>query len=181
MTLSDLASIATVISSITVLGSIIYLALQVRQNTLAHHLAAHQHQQNFLDKFLTLLADPDVASAYLRASKGDPDLTEREFVQFTALMRILFVGVSEQYWHESHGVLDGASFTNLFEGIRARLDDPGTRAVWDVSQKLLIPEFCERVNAMLAEAPPGASRPLFELWKESLSKHRVENTARGGT
>lgn len=42
MSLSDLASIGSFVSGVAVLASLIYLALQVRQNTHAHRVTAHQ-------------------------------------------------------------------------------------------------------------------------------------------
>jgi hypothetical protein len=70
MTLSDLASVATVISGVAVLGSLIYLGLQTRQNT--RHIKALLWQ-GAADRGVSLnlaLADADLVKAFIARNGG---------------------------------------------------------------------------------------------------------------
>jgi hypothetical protein len=72
MTLSDLASIATVISSIAVLASLIYLALQTRQNVRHTKALLWQSASERTMALCLGMADPELAKPFLAASETEP-------------------------------------------------------------------------------------------------------------
>ncbi|HEY4115756.1 MAG TPA: hypothetical protein VGM17_16995 [Rhizomicrobium sp.] len=89
MTLSDFASIATVISGVAVLGSLIYLSLQTRQNT--KHIQALLWQ-GAADRGVNMnltMADEDLTAAFISGNGATPTpdaIAKRQFqLQCTAL------------------------------------------------------------------------------------------------
>src|SRR5215469_17016584 len=87
MTLSDLASIGSFVSGIAVLVSLVYLAIQVRQNTRnlrAQTAVSHYQMVAHLDE---MVADPRYLDAFDKGTRGDRNLNRDEFLQFACLMR----------------------------------------------------------------------------------------------
>ena len=81
MTLSDLASIGSLISGVAVLISLIYLALQVRQSdrnqrTLLQQTASTRNAQGS-----ARLTEPHLAELYAKAVHNDTNFTTAQVVQ----------------------------------------------------------------------------------------------------
>ncbi len=98
MTLSDLASIGSFISGIAVLVSLVYLAIQIRQSTRAQRAMGHQNRHDFAQQFLLKLSEEPTAAIFLRGAAGSADLTPTEALQYNALMRYWFLGISGVFW-----------------------------------------------------------------------------------
>lgn len=89
MTLSDFASIATVISGVAVLVSLIYLSLQTRQNTRHTRALLWQGAAERGVNLSLALADEKLAAAFIKQNGETPTpdaIAERQFsLQCTAL------------------------------------------------------------------------------------------------
>ena len=172
MTLSDLASIGSFISGIAVLISLVYLTLQIRQNTLAHRASAHQSRTNFLKDHMHLLADPGMASVYVRGMIGDPNLSAVELSQFFSVMRSWCIGMSEIVWAHDHGVLDDETFETSAKAVSLMFAQPGPRAFWDVYRHTATPAFTRLVLRALSEAPQSPAATLeasVDRWRSILA------------
>ena len=78
MSLSDLASLGSVVSGFAVLISLIYLALQVRQTERNQQISIrHSRVSRTVDLHMAL-ADPIVAVAWLHGLGTPPELTQTE-------------------------------------------------------------------------------------------------------
>lgn len=134
MTLADAASLAQIASAILVVPSLIYLALQIRQNTeQARANAGHQYLETNKDLNLALIANKQAASVYRRGTFDFNALDDDEKTQF-----FFFTG---QYYQ---------AFSNMHDLWRRRLL-PDT--AWHPVRKHLI--------SMMAM--PG-TRHVFESW-----------------
>jgi len=175
LTLSDLASIGSFISGIAVLISLVYLTLQIRQNTLAHRASAHQSRTNFLKDHMHLIADPGMASVYVRGITGDPNLSAVELSQFFSVMRSWCIGMSEIVWAHDHGVLDNETFEASAKAVTLMFAQPGPRAFWVVYQQTATPAFTRLVLRALSEAPQGPAATLeasVDRWRSILAAQK---------
>jgi hypothetical protein len=168
MSLSDLASIGSFVSGVAVLASLIYLALQVRQNTHAHRVTAHQDRLTFLRDFLGRIADPSVAAVYLRGLSADGALTEVEFTRYRALMHSWFLGMAEIVWLHERGVLDEDRFAGSMEALRGYLSFPGCRAVWPIIKPVMPVTFQGLVEKIIAGTQERSAHAAFETWQSAV-------------
>ncbi len=178
MTLSDLASLGSFVSGIAVLVSLIYLALQIRQNTRTQRVTAHQNRQDFAQQFLLKLSEEPTAAVFLRGAAGSPDLTPAEFLQFNALMRYWFLGNSGVIWLRDNGMSDHDSITDIVAVLRNRLRDPGCRAAWEVSKHMFLPSFQALVEKINAEPQAASDVKEFDVWKAALAGQGTVPTER---
>jgi len=169
MSLSDLASIGSFVSGLAVLISLLYLSLQVRQNTHVHHANAHQARLNFVKEFLGRLTEFSTASIFLRGSEGDLRVTEVEFLQYRSLMHSWFLGMAEIVWLHERGVLDEDRFAGSMEALRANLSAPGCRAVWTVIKPLMPAPFRMIVERTIAQTDVASVHAAFEGWRLALA------------
>src|SRR5215469_5164197 len=107
MTLSDLASVATVISSLAVLASLIYLAQQTRQNT-KHTRALIQQGRNqyVMDTSLISVTDPAVNDLLVRGDAGDPTLTPTQAAAYLQFVGAQLSTAEDAFYQHKDGLID---------------------------------------------------------------------------
>ena len=168
VSLSDVASIGSLVSGAAVLVSLIYLGLQVRQNTHVHRASAHQARLDFVMEFLDGQTDPSLAPVFLRGLEGDPTMTEVEFTRFRAFMHRWFLGMAEIVWMHERGVLDDDRYAGSLEALRGYLGFPGCRAVWQVVKPVMPAPFRILVETTIADTDVASVHSVFNAWRSAL-------------
>jgi hypothetical protein len=139
MTLSDLASIGTLVSGVAVLISLIYLAMQVRQNTASLQRAEANETQNQASVFRSSIVDNrDVAELWATGLKADGLLDEVDELRFQTL-------VTEQLWwsyhlwdREQRGIMPKGSWNTMSPWLMATLTSGRGAKFW-ASHKSVTP------------------------------------------
>jgi hypothetical protein len=163
MTLSDLASIATVISSVAVLGSLIYLAQQTRQNV--RHMRALLWQ-GASERTIALclgMADSELAKPYLAANSVEPtpEAVSRHQVylqHFAILMQFV-----EMLSQSEDGLLSEERFNFVRAQIVAQMAvSPGQLAFMEENLNLVAPnsKFRRLLQEVVGEAKARAASGL---------------------
>ena len=149
--MEDLAILSQLLSSLAVLGTLIYLGIEIRQNTAAQRAATRLGLQNAAMSEMHKLVDhPDI---YLCLDKTAP-LTPEEaaglnswLVAFTRHMEYAWLqdksGAAERYvWQAERRVL-----RNVLGARRSRM--------WwqEIGRHVRSPEFASEVDAALESAP----------------------------
>jgi hypothetical protein len=167
MTLSQLANIGELLGGIAVVASLVYLAIQIRQNTrTVRGSTLHQNTDLWISVFLRL-AEPGAARAYVAGMTANPDIQPLHYTQFFFICRAMFLGDENQYYQMRQGVLDPETYAAYQRSISAQfLAFRGFRVWWQQSRSVFSPSFVEHIDAMIAktrEADPGA---FLRSWQE---------------
>lgn len=85
MSLSDLASIATLVSSFAVLVSLIYLALQTRQSARNQRATIQWGRLQERNAGIRNITQADCIDTYIRGSAGDTTLDDAQCVRYFTL------------------------------------------------------------------------------------------------
>jgi len=149
MNLSDLANVSEIIGSIAILVTLIFLALQIKQNTRATVASASQDAAKTESNALAqLLNYPEMAISLTK-----DELTDVEVVRLFAYLSLL-LRAHEQYWQQHQlGVIDETTITRYQGSLVAQLSFPSSRNWWTVYQARFDPRFSSRVNDLLRDAP----------------------------
>jgi hypothetical protein len=121
-----------------------------------------------------LIADPGMASVYVRGITGDPNLSAIELSQFFSVMRSWCIGMSEIVWAHEHGVLDNETFDASAKALTFMFAQPGPRAFWEVYRHTATPAFARLVTRAL-EAPQSPAAMLeasVERWRSILAAQK---------
>lgn len=149
MSLSDLASLGTFVSTFAVLISLVYLAMQIAQNTKHTSALIQQGRVAGITEQYIAMADADLAVAYL-ASNGHPTTPENVrkrqfFLQCVALQ----VRQDDTFTQHEQGLLDDDQFARSTRHMIDRLTaDPGLR------------DFLRR--AVIENGPPSRYRAYVQ-------------------
>ena len=138
-----LGAIGEVIGAVAVLATLIYLAVQTRQNTRAvQHAASRGVMEDANAWRFRVVENPEI-SEFLRAGLRDPDsLSANDKYRFRMLLDSLV-------FHWQHAVAAGEALP--IANITRMLGTPGGAWYWSRAKDVLTPEFIEYVDGLLAD------------------------------
>lgn len=159
MSLADIASIASILSSIAVAVSLIYLGVQAHQN--AKHTKA-LIQSARVDRLMTQMvgfSDADKCAAYIAGNGGEPTpqaIQERQFFMQCLAQTGVMLDVFTQH---RAGLLSNEQFNGVCGTYRVWLKEPGFRKFTlerNLAFRQSTPEFAVFVDSLMADAsaPP---------------------------
>jgi len=156
--IEDLGNLGDFVGGIAVVVTLVYLAIQVRQNTVqlrrASDLASVEAGDLTVQAFSRfrerIVADAGVAELYLKGLR-DPDMLDAaERLRFNMLLQELFyVLASSSRRLLAQGGYDVAQTLRIL-GVEATLAQPGIAKWWKANRGGLPPEFVERVESHIS-------------------------------
>jgi hypothetical protein len=155
--LESLANLGEIIGAITVVVSLIYLAVQVRQNTQA------QQTENFsraLDRVAaiqaTLSQDPETSVIFSRGVSDPSDLTSRERMQFTWTMYELFGAFEFMFLASKTNAIPDEIWQRWSSAVAWWLSYSGVKVWWKARPIPFSESFTSYIESLLENNPTNA-------------------------
>ena len=153
MTLQELTSIAEILGALGVIGSLVFVGWQIRENTIA--TKAHIHEQvtqTYLAFLNSAIANPEAYAAGIQA-------TEAEFSKLSAGDKTFFFGTALGFFkhfelmfvQNRKGIMDREIWDAWCVYIRMYFHQPGIQVWWKSRRDAFIPDFREFLES---SAPP---------------------------
>jgi hypothetical protein len=172
MSLSDLASVGSLVSGVAVLISLIYLSLQVKQAERNQRALMQQGRANRVSDNIMRLCDADLASVWNRGCRGDSGLTVEQFEQFMLMCRSGFVSAEDSFLQHLSGQLDGTAFKSFTVTARGIFALPGTRAAWRLSSNQYGDEFEKFMEGIMRETPVQPEVDARQRWFDAIKSEK---------
>lgn len=161
-----LGAIGEIIGATAVVITLVYLAVQVRQNTKSVRTSTLLANSDLWASLFCSLAEKDTAAAYATGMLGRADIKPIHYTQFFLMCRAMFVAFENQYYQYRHGTLDESTYLGYERSITTQLISmPGFRIWWTQSCDVFSPEFVEHVEAMIANVPEADANALIDEWR----------------
>jgi hypothetical protein len=143
LSLSDWANIGEVIGAIGVVISLVYVGVQIRENT--EEMRAMNRQQligRAHEATARFALSPELAAVLAKVATSDP-LTSGEQVQYGYLIRSMLYDVQEAFVLNREGRLDDAYWETRAAVVRSYMSSPMARSVYERDKALgtLLPVF----------------------------------------
>lgn len=166
MTLADLADIGQVVGSFAVVASLIFVGLQVHQNTKATKATALQMNADYWLTYFTVLANRQFGDVYSKGALGRRELESAEFGQFFFLCRATFMGCENQHHQYLSGLLSEDAYRGYEATIREQIAAfPGVRAMWQLVRHTYGREFATFLDAQIAGSAAHGRGSMQSQWK----------------
>lgn len=165
MSLSDLASIGSLVSGIAVLISLVYLNLQTRQSSKHSQALIQQGRAGRTSELLIRWAEFEWTDGMEACLRGSPDVNARDLRRFISLIRAFFVNYEDSFLQHEEGLLEGEAFANVEAAVRAAMVGPGHRAAWKVVRHFFGVEFQNYIDKIIAETKVASATSMVERWK----------------
>ena len=158
MTIADLGNLGEFVASIVVVLSLIYLAIQVRQNSrLLRASAIQSAASNTASGFVSTVAQSlDTAAVVVKGLPDASSLSPEESAQFSALLFLIFNEVQGAYLLNREEVLPESLWKSRLSIASFYLRTPGGRDAWGRWRALLDRDFVDYIEReLLADRPEG--------------------------
>ncbi len=162
MTLQDLGGIGEFIGGIAVVISLVYLAVQIRQNTKSVRTATYQA---ILDSSRSdtelLLVHPHLERVYRVGRRNPEKLNDDERPLFRMLVAQLLLSSESLFLQHQQGAIDSDYWQRRQQTLRGLLSQPGVRQWWaarGTPREYYDPGFRELVDSILGEVADGEER-----------------------
>ena len=159
MSLEQVALIASIISSLAVIASLIFVGIQLKQNSLATHMMTAQiNTQIMIDNFGRIIDHPDIAAIFA-GERAPDDVTPGEALRVGNIFGATFRHFEMLHMHQRHGIHE----LEMWQASEARVDEriasPFIRGWWGTSRRSYGPSFVAYIDGKIArymEANPEA-------------------------
>lgn len=177
MTLEQIFYLSQSVASVAVVGTLIYLGLQVRSAERSQRAIMQQGRADRASHGALGLADPELARVFGKATAGQTSLTRDEFTQWMMMCRALFLSGEDSYLQHKAGQLDQPAFDSYVAGVRYYMRSPGMRAAWQVSRGQFGSDFRNFVDAIVREPPVARGADAYAEWHKLVESERTAPAA----
>ena len=150
MTIQDWGSIGEILGAIATIATLIYLALQIRQNTRALQAASMDSTiQAANDIRASLFSDPEITLIYRQGLQNIEALSDVDRERF----RLIMTNALWAFWNTyAQSQLGGGKSWQSQKKIAGRfLSEPGGAWFWDNYRNEFEPEFQAEIDGILAD------------------------------
>ena len=151
MNVQDLGSIGELIAAIATVGTLVYLAIQIRRNTAATISATHQTQVDSTVGIQSSIAnDPDLADLIPKAGENFDTLTPGEHLRLLYFYACHFNLWHAAYWNRKDGLLAEHAWIPWENAMKLILKNQrACRRVWLNMGDIYDADFTRYVNGII--------------------------------
>lgn len=162
MTLEQLYYIGELAGVIVVAITLIFLTVQVRQNTRALRSSAAQNAHEMAEAiYHPVIADSALAELVVRGIRDPDALTEVETAQFTSFWQNGFFAMQNWFYQRQEGVLDEGIWWGWSKILIDITQTPGIRRFWEHRRHYFSNDFRAYLETELSTRKPSPEyRPL---------------------
>jgi hypothetical protein len=151
MTLEQLGVIAEIVSAISIVVTLVYLAIQIRGNAQSYRSAAVTDATTAMQSFYQELGtNPATSRLFLDGLRNPDALSLQDQFQYLMLMHSCYLGFQRSFFLARHGTLDLALRDSIGTAIHAVNHLPGMHFYWRQRKGYFQPEFAEWVEGLLS-------------------------------
>jgi len=178
MTLSDLTSLGTFVSSLAVAVTLFFTLLQLRQNDRSIRAVTQQTRSGRIVGIAAAMSEPFLAEANVLA-RQHAALTPAQIEAFTRCALAFFWHCEDGFLQHRAGTIDDAGFQSDRAILSGLLRSPAYRAAWRLVHRDTTPAFQTYVDSLLREIPVSSTRnTLADRWlalrdEEIAAAHRT--------
>jgi hypothetical protein len=154
VTLEEIYYISQIVAVVGIFASLIFVGLQIRQNTRAIKATSHHAITDSFNAINnSILSDPKVARLWRLGMAGAEGLDEDEGVSFS-FMALSYMRIFETlYYQYTNGTLDKNLFDEELNTLKWTVkENPGFRAWWAANPISLSAEFRAFIDGLIREA-----------------------------
>ena len=152
MKLQDLASIAEIVGGVAVIVSLIYVGVQVNDNTAAIRSAAASDATTTMQSwYVEMGTNRQASDVWFNAMTSEESLPPHDEFQFMMSMHVAILGMQNSYLLVKEGTLDTEFREAVTTAIVAVKDLPGMSRYWRQRRGFFHTGFAEYVDGLLAQ------------------------------
>jgi hypothetical protein len=159
--LSEAASWAEIVSALGIVISLIYVGIQVTDNTSAiRSETASSANTEFIDWYKHVSDDPELTDVWLRGVTAPETLGEQESLRFIFLVHIIMLQFQNNFYLVEEGTLDEKMLSAINNTLATLRGTPGFEMYWSRRRELFFPEYQAFIEHLMFETE-GLPAPSY--------------------
>jgi len=151
VTLSDLGNVGEFIASIGVVVSLVYLGIQIRQNSRIVKAATHHSSSRaWTELEVALATDSEAPRILLKGNRSYAELNLEERFRYSLLMRAILHQHEDDFVQVREGLIDANKIARHRRPVAEALAGPAARDWWTANAHLFSQDFQDFVARALA-------------------------------
>jgi hypothetical protein len=156
------AAVAEITAAVAVIASLIYLAIQIRQNN--ELLRSESRQALVTNDLASLSANFNNADVFAKYIAGQ-ELSAEDQLRLSFMFTLDLRNREFEYFQYVHGLLDEQAWLAYRHVVLVNHSTGLGRAWWDeIGRGLVDPEFARQVDEMLVDAKPNDTYKRMAEW-----------------
>ena len=145
--LQEYALIAEIIGGIAIVLSLIFVGMQIRQNSEISQVNAYQELVSQITLMNTLrVEDPVFAELFWRFDHGEPPKDETERARLEAFLYMVFRQGDLAYRQFDHGLIDRDGLLSVLAPVRSFMNTALGQEIWEILSRSLQPGYVEFID-----------------------------------
>ena len=158
MDIMELGAIGELVGGVAVIGSLIYVGLQVRQNTKALSSSTFHAVATSISGITSSIAAESELSTFVEKGFFEPDdLTRGERLRLGFWWRGVFRLHENYHYQANQGFLDREVYEGYLHSLTANLGNPFVRDWWQTSKGSYGSQFRDLVERLLEDAESASA------------------------
>jgi len=154
VTLQDLGSVGELIGALATVATLVYLAVQIRQNTKSVRAASHHAGSTAWSEFVGRLAlDPTMTEIYHAGRVSPDELSQEDGRRAELLFDAMLAQIENFYIQYLNGQLPESNQDRFARILQTQFQTPGFRRYWPRRRDLFTEEFVEYIEKELELLP----------------------------
>jgi len=145
--IQDLGAAGEFIAAIAVVITLIFLTLQIRQNTAVARTAAMRSTYEQYDRFRTATFDPELAELWIKGLANEHLTEPADNVRFSNLLAMLTYGAQSNWECVRQGIMDAEEWRNSARRLNDAFASPGGAKWWVSAQPFFQAAFVREIEA----------------------------------
>ena len=177
MNLQSLAHIGEIIGTVVVILSLVYLAVQVRQNTEAQRTENYARALERLAAFQSMLSTgSEISTIFSKGLADSSSLSTQEKIRFNWSMYEAFGAFEFMFHAAKKKSIDEEIWSRWSHAIAWYLTFPGVHKWWTVRPLPFTESFSVFVESLLKDNPTDIEKT--QRWLEFISRENPQKTER---
>jgi len=170
MSLENWVAIATLVGNITLVITLLFVGVQVRQAERNQRALMQQGRADRIgQQAIEVATSSELAHVFNKGMFEPQKLTREEFDQFLLLGRAIFVSAEDSFLQNKAGMLDSSAYRSQITGQRRMLAMwPGARALWRVMATQYGEDFRQHMDEIVQAAAQQPAPDLFAAWQANV-------------
>ena len=150
MSWESISAIGEIVGAVGVVISLIYLAVQIRQNTRAMKAqSAREAVAAMRDFNKSMVEDPEISRIFRRGAEGLTNLNEEERARFGHILFNFFKTAEELHYQYLQGTLDPHIWESWKTVISLYSTSPGFSEYWEMRKSFFTSAFCKEHDSWI--------------------------------
>ena len=143
-----IGAIGDTIGAVAVVISLLYLAVQIREQNRQSQLSALHDMSRELREVTEIFATEDMTSIFVRANESFESITEPESVRLVILITNFFRAWENAFLESRDGYLDARVWATLSREYTRPMGAPSFQHIWKLRKQNYAPDFCDYVDSL---------------------------------